>query len=75
MNPSQPTAWLSYVEVASVKATIAKAKTAGAKVVVPYQAIGKMGALGVFIDPQGAALGVWEKAGPARKKPAAKKKR
>ncbi|MFN0253874.1 MAG: VOC family protein [Kofleriaceae bacterium] len=78
MSPSQPSGWLSYVEVASVKTTIAKAQKAGAQIVVPYQEVGGMGAFGVFIDPQGAALGVWEKAKPspkkAAKKPAAKKK-
>ncbi len=85
MMPNQPTAWLPYVEVASVKKTIAKAQAAGANVVVPYQPIGEtMGAIGVFIDPQGAALGVWEKGKPAKKakkgakkpaKKAAKKKK
>ena len=32
--PGQPTAWMSYVEVASVKTTIAKAEGAGAKIMV-----------------------------------------
>jgi len=73
MSPTQPTGWLSYVEVASVKATMAKAAKAGATVVVPYQEIGTMGAIGVFVDPQGAPLGLWEKGKPAAKKPAAKK--
>jgi len=73
MMPNQPTAWLPYVEVASVKKTIAKAQAAGANVVLPYQAIGEnMGAVGVFIDPHGAALGVYEKGKPA-KKPAKKR--
>ena len=70
MMPGQPTAWLSYVQVASVKKTMAKAEKAGAKVMVAYQEIGEMGAIGVFVDPQGAALGVWEL---AKKKPAKKK--
>ena len=75
--PSQPSAWLSYVEVASVKATMAKAVKAGAQPVVPFKAIGNdMGAFGIFVDPQGAALGLWEK-GAARaaltKKAGAKK--
>lgn len=73
MSPTQPTGWLSYVEVDSVKATIAKAAKAGATIMVPYQEIGGMGAIGVFVDPQGAALGVWEKAKPAPVKAAAKK--
>ena len=77
--PEAPTAWLSYVEVDDVKKTLAKARNAGAQVVVDYQEIGAMGAIGVFVDPAGAALGVWQNAKkPARKpakKPAAKKKR
>ena len=70
--PEAPTMWLSYVEVASVKKTIAKAQAAGATIMAPYVPIGDMGAIGVFVDPTGAALGVWEKGKPA-KKPAAKK--
>lgn len=74
--PNQPTSWTAYVDVADVKKTMKKAAAAGATVVVPYMPIGDMGAIGVFVDPQGATLGVWQavkKAAP-RKKPAAKKK-
>ena len=67
--PEQPTAWLSYVEVEDVKKSLAKAKKLGANVVVDFTDIGQMGALGVFVDPSGAALGVWQ---PAPKKKAAK---
>jgi predicted enzyme related to lactoylglutathione lyase len=70
MMPEQPTAWLVYAEVPSVRKTIAKAEKAGAKTVVAFQEIGEMGAIGVFIDPTGAAFGVWERA----KKTAPKKK-
>jgi uncharacterized protein len=70
MMPEQPTAWLVYAEVDSVKKTMAKAEKAGAKVVVAFQEIGGMGAIGVFVDPTGASFGVWEK---AKKKAAPKK--
>ena len=76
MMPNQPTAWTPYVEVASVQQTIEKARKAGAHIVVPFQPIGDMGAIGVFLDPTGAALGVWEMAkAPAKRaaKKAAKK--
>jgi uncharacterized protein len=88
--PQAPTAWTPYVAVADVQKTLDKARTAGAQVVVERQEIaGGMGAFGVFIDPTGAALGVWEmaakKAAPKKaakkvakksaKKPAAKKKK
>jgi predicted enzyme related to lactoylglutathione lyase len=73
MGPQQPTAWLPYVEVESVKKTIAKAEKGGARIVLPFQAIGEtMGAVGIFIDPTGAALGVYERGKPAKK--AGKKK-
>jgi uncharacterized protein len=78
MMPEQPTGWLPYVQVDSVMTTMAKAEAGGAKVMVPYQAIGEMGAIGIFVDPTGAAMGVWESAkrpAPKRQvKPAAKKK-
>jgi predicted enzyme related to lactoylglutathione lyase len=73
-----PTAWMPYVEVADVKKTLATAKKAGAQITLGYTSIGEMGAIGVFVDPTGASLGVWEMgkaaAGPAAKsaKPAAK---
>ena len=56
----QPPAWLSYVEVASVKKKMAAAEKAGAKAVVPFMPIGEMGAIGICQDPTGAHLGVWE---------------
>ncbi len=71
MSPEQPTAWLVYAEVDSVKKSMAKAEKNGAKIVMAYQPIPDMGAIGVFIDPTGAAFGVWERA--KKKKPAAKK--
>ena len=75
MMPQQATGWLVYAEVDSVKKTIAKAEKAGAKIMVPFQEIGEMGAIGVFVDPTGAGFGVWEKAKakPAKKKAAKKK--
>jgi hypothetical protein len=75
MSPSQPTAWTVYAEVASVKTSLGKAVKAGAKVVMPYQPIGEMGAIGIFVDPTGASFGVWEKGkkAPAKKKAKSKK--
>jgi predicted enzyme related to lactoylglutathione lyase len=75
--PEAPVTWLAYVEVESVKKTLAKAEKGGAKVVVPVMDIGKNGIIGIFVDPAGAMLGVWEKAKPAKKtakKKASKKK-
>jgi len=69
--PDGPTAWLNYVEVADVKRSLAKAKKLGATIVQGYQPIPGMGAFGIFVDPTGAALGVWE----AGKKEKPKKKK
>jgi predicted enzyme related to lactoylglutathione lyase len=69
-----PTMWLPYVEVDDVKETIAKARKAGATIFVEYESIGEMGAIGVFGDPTGAALGVWETAKKPKKAKKAKKK-
>ncbi|HKA86627.1 MAG TPA: VOC family protein [Haliangiales bacterium] len=77
--PAGPNHWLAYVEVADVKKTVAKARAAGANVFVDYKDIPGMGALGIFSDPSGAVLGVWQPAPkPPRKaapKAAAKKKK
>ncbi len=71
--PDAPTAWLPYVEVEDVKRAIAQARKLGAEVVVEYMDIGPMGSFGIFVDPTGAALGVWAPA--PRKKPVKAKRR
>ena len=58
--PEAPTGWMPYVQVDDVKATVAKATKAGATAMLPYQDIGDMGAIGVFADPNGSVIGVWE---------------
>jgi uncharacterized protein len=70
-----PDHWLGYVEVPSVKRAIAKAAKLGADVKLAYQPLPNMGAIGVFLDPTGAAIGVWEpeKAPKKAAKKAAKK--
>ena len=70
--PDAPTSWLPYVEVADVKRAIAKAEKNGATIVVPFMQIGPNGSLGIFIDPTGAALGVWAAAKKSEKKAAKK---
>ncbi len=72
--PEAPTQWLSYVGVASVKDTIAKAKKAGATIIVDYMPIGEMGAIGIFVDPFGASLGLWEASKTAPAAPPSNKK-
>jgi predicted enzyme related to lactoylglutathione lyase len=76
-----PSAWLSYVAVTDLDATVARARSLGAQIIEPRIDIPGMGAVGIFADPTGAVLGLWEpaqrpaqrQARPAKKKPAAKK--
>ena len=55
-----PNAWLAYVLVPSVDETMTKAKGLGAKVLLEKVVVPNMGAFAIFVDPTGAALGVWE---------------
>lgn len=64
--PEQPTAWMPYFTVTSVKTSLASAKKLGADVLQPYMPIGEMGAIAVLRDPTGAAFGLWERKKPAR---------
>lgn len=57
--PEAPNAWLPYVMVDDVKATVAKAAKLGAQILLEFQEIGDMGSIGVFADPSGAPIGVW----------------
>ena len=68
--PEAPTSWLPYVQVKDVKATIAQAQQLGAQIVVPFMEIPDNGAIGIFIDPTGAGLGIYQ---PAKKAAAPKK--
>ena len=60
-----PGGWMAYVLVDSVAKTIAKAKALGAKICVEKREVPGWGALGIFIDPAGSTLAVWE---PVKKK-------
>lgn len=48
--------WLPYIRVADVNATLAKAKTAGAKVLIEPNASIRNGSVAVILDPTGAPL-------------------
>jgi predicted enzyme related to lactoylglutathione lyase len=65
--PDAPTMWLPYVEVDDVKKTVDKARKLGANILVEFMEIGDMGAIGVFMDPTGAAIGVWATAKKPKK--------
>jgi predicted enzyme related to lactoylglutathione lyase len=73
--PEAPTQWLPYVEVDDVKKTVDKARKLGATIQLEYMEVGDMGAIGVFVDPTGAPIGVWAKKAPARRSAAKKAKK
>jgi uncharacterized protein len=69
--PDAPTMWLPYVNVESRADTIERARSLGAHVIVEHQEVPGMGQFGIFVDPTGAMLAVWQPV--ERPKPAAKK--
>ena len=66
--PEAPTAWMPYVQVTDVKKSLDQAKKLGGKIIHPFQEVGDSGAIGIFMDPTGAYLGVYEKAKKKAKK-------
>ncbi len=61
-QPGLPTHWLAYVTVEDVDAAAGSAKKLGAKIVVEPRDIPEVGRSAVFVDPQGAALGLFKPA-------------
>ena len=62
MMPEAPHAWLPYVQVASADTTSSRAKQLGATIVVPPTDIPNVGRFSIFVDPQGAPLGILQPA-------------
>jgi predicted enzyme related to lactoylglutathione lyase len=60
MAPNVPSHWLTYIKVADLVASTAKAKTLGGKVLVDNQPIPEVGRFSVVADPTGATIGLWE---------------
>jgi predicted enzyme related to lactoylglutathione lyase len=56
--PTQPHAWLPYVQVANTDQTAEKAKRLGATIVVPPTQIPNVGRFAIFIDTMGGATGI-----------------
>ncbi len=54
---------LVFVSTDDLKASIAKAEKLGAKIILPSQEVPGMGTFGVFIDPSGNQIGLWQSAG------------
>jgi hypothetical protein len=60
MVPDVPPVWSTYVDVASVDETLAKANAAGGSTIAPAMDVGEAGRLAVFADPEGAVIGLWQ---------------
>jgi predicted enzyme related to lactoylglutathione lyase len=60
MQEGQPPAWSTYVSVADAAATLASVGAAGGQVIVEPMDVMGLGTMAVFIDPTGAACGVWQ---------------
>src|SRR5262249_58240201 len=50
-DPSQPTAWLAYVGVKSLKKSMDKAKSLGAMPIIESHSVPRYGSFGIFTFP------------------------
>ncbi|MFP5222705.1 MAG: VOC family protein [Acidobacteriota bacterium] len=64
-NPvsGSPSHWLAYVLVEDVRASTEKARSLGAAIVKDVTEVPGYGWFSVFVDPAGAALGLWQATG------------
>jgi len=60
MSPQQPTAWSTYISTTSAEETAKKVTAAGGQVIAPPMQVAEEGTMAVFLDPTGAAFGVWQ---------------
>ena len=55
-----PDHWNVYLAVEDAEATVARAVTHGATVIVPAMAVADMGSMAVILDAGGAGIGMWQ---------------
>lgn len=60
MQEGQPPAWLTYISVEDVDATVAKAREAGGEVIVEPMTVLDYGRMAILKDPTGAVIGIWQ---------------
>ncbi len=60
MNPDMPPVWLTYVNVDSADATVAKVSANGGTVLAPPMDVMEAGRMAIFADPLGAVIGLWQ---------------
>lgn len=59
-QPGGPTTWTVYLEVDDIADATARARAAGAQVMVEPMEVPDTGWMAVVIDPSGAAVGLWQ---------------
>ncbi|MBO0692114.1 MAG: VOC family protein [Acidimicrobiaceae bacterium] len=60
MDPNLPPYWTNYVNVADVDAVAGRVSEAGGRVAFGPTDVMEFGRLALFLDPTGAALGLWQ---------------
>jgi predicted enzyme related to lactoylglutathione lyase len=60
MQEGQPPVWSTYVSVEDADATTAKVREAGGQVLAEPMDVMGLGRMAVFMDPAGAAFGIWQ---------------
>jgi predicted enzyme related to lactoylglutathione lyase len=59
-NPEGPSAWSTYIGTSDADATAARVREAGGQVIAPPFEVLGAGRMGVFQDPTGAFVSIWE---------------
>jgi uncharacterized protein len=60
MQEGQPTVWATYISVADADETATKVKDNGGSVMVAPMDVMDIGRMAFFVDPTGAAFGIWQ---------------
>lgn len=60
MDPSQPTAWTTYLATSDLDTTVGKVREAGGQVLMDAADVGDMGRMAVMMDPGGTSTGLWQ---------------
>jgi uncharacterized protein len=58
--PHAPTQWVPYISVDDVHDTVARARSAGAEIIVDFMKVGDAGEMAIVRDPTGATIGLWK---------------
>jgi uncharacterized protein len=60
MAEGQPIVWTSYFAVSDADAAATRIADAGGQAIAPPMDVMDLGRMGVFVDPAGAAFGIWQ---------------